>query len=179
MRLHRACSFIVAIAVLHTIDILRNEPIVEDAKEVVLQEIQPQVEQYEGQQEECRIREYFANFFFIKSTQSMQIRVKSGIHTYYNNNSMAVNIYMAVNNGRQYIHGSQYIHVFVFLLSLIKKTYCRFPFLQIFIPPTKIGTVVIVWWLGLQRNMQSVPITTNIVSSNPVQARGTRCNILR
>ena len=72
MRPHRACSFIVAIAVLHTIDILRNEPIVEDAKEVLLQEIQPQVEQYEGQQEECRIREYLA-----KSTQSMQIHVKS------------------------------------------------------------------------------------------------------
>jgi hypothetical protein len=66
MRPHRACSFIVAIAVLHTIDILRNEPIVEDAKEVVLQEIQPQVEQYEGQQEECRIREYFAKCFFHK-----------------------------------------------------------------------------------------------------------------
>ena len=30
--------------------------------------------------------------------------------------------------------------------------------------------VVIVWWLDLQLPMQSVPITTNIVSSNPTQA---------
>jgi hypothetical protein len=30
--------------------------------------------------------------------------------------------------------------------------------------------VVIVWWLDLQLPMQSVPITTNVVSSNPTQA---------
>jgi hypothetical protein len=33
--------------------------------------------------------------------------------------------------------------------------------------------VVIVLWLDLQLPMQSVPITTNVVSSNPVQARCT------
>jgi hypothetical protein len=30
--------------------------------------------------------------------------------------------------------------------------------------------VVIVWWLDLQLPMQSVPITTNVVSSNSTQA---------
>ena len=29
---------------------------------------------------------------------------------------------------------------------------------------------VIIWWLDLQLPMQSVPITTNVVSSNPAQA---------
>ena len=50
MRPHRACYFIVASAVLHNITctILRNEPIVEEAEEVILQDIQPQIEQYEG-----------------------------------------------------------------------------------------------------------------------------------
>jgi hypothetical protein len=37
--------------------------------------------------------------------------------------------------------------------------------------------VVIVWWLGLQLPMQSVPITTN-VSLNPAQVRSTRYNIM-
>ena len=31
--------------------------------------------------------------------------------------------------------------------------------------------VVIVWYLDLQLPMQSVPITTNIVSSSPIQVR--------
>jgi hypothetical protein len=29
--------------------------------------------------------------------------------------------------------------------------------------------VVIVWWLNLQLPVQSVPITTNVMSSNPAQ----------
>jgi len=61
---HRACSFIVASAVLHNIAILRKEPIVEEAADDVLQDIQPQAEQYEGQQDGRRIREYFARNFF-------------------------------------------------------------------------------------------------------------------
>jgi hypothetical protein len=36
--------------------------------------------------------------------------------------------------------------------------------------------VVIVWWLDLQLTMKSVPITTNVVSSNPAQARCTTFN---
>ena len=61
---HRACSFIVASAVLHNIAILKKEPIVEEAEDDVLQDIQPQAEQYEGQQDGRRIREYFARNFF-------------------------------------------------------------------------------------------------------------------
>ena len=61
---HRACSFIVASALLHNIAILRKEPIVEEAEDDVLQDIQPQAEQYEGQQDGRRIREYFARNFF-------------------------------------------------------------------------------------------------------------------
>jgi hypothetical protein len=61
---HQACSFIVASAVLHNIAILRKEPIVEEAEDDVLQDIQPQAEQYEGQQDGRRIREYFARNFF-------------------------------------------------------------------------------------------------------------------
>jgi hypothetical protein len=61
---HRACSFIVASAVLHNIAILRKEPIVEEAEDYALQDIQPQAEQYEGQQNGRRIREYFARNFF-------------------------------------------------------------------------------------------------------------------
>jgi len=38
--------------------------------------------------------------------------------------------------------------------------------------------VVIVWWLDLQLLMQSVPVTTNVVSSNPVQAMCIRYNIM-
>ena len=38
--------------------------------------------------------------------------------------------------------------------------------------------VVIVWLLDLQLPMQSVPITTSIVSSNPAQARCTQNNII-
>ena len=38
--------------------------------------------------------------------------------------------------------------------------------------------VVIVWQLDLQLPMQSVSITTNVVSSNPAQGRCTRYNIL-
>jgi hypothetical protein len=30
--------------------------------------------------------------------------------------------------------------------------------------------VVIVWWLNLQPPMQSVPITTKVVSSNPIHS---------
>ena len=38
--------------------------------------------------------------------------------------------------------------------------------------------VVIVWYLDLQLPMQSVPMTTNVVSSNPAQTRYTRNNIM-
>ena len=38
--------------------------------------------------------------------------------------------------------------------------------------------VVIIWYLDLQIPMQSVPITTNVVSSNSTQARCTRYNII-
>ena len=38
--------------------------------------------------------------------------------------------------------------------------------------------VVIVWELDLQLPMQSVPITTNIVSLNSAQARCTQYNIM-
>jgi len=38
--------------------------------------------------------------------------------------------------------------------------------------------VVIVWYLDLPLPMQSVPITTRVVSLNPVQARCTRYNIM-
>jgi hypothetical protein len=41
-----------------------------------------------------------------------------------------------------------------------------------------IVVVVIVWWLDLQLSMQSLPITTNVVSSNPLQAMCTRYNIV-
>ena len=33
-------------------------------------------------------------------------------------------------------------------------------------------------WLALKLSMQSVPITTNVVNSNPEQARCTRHNIM-
>ena len=38
--------------------------------------------------------------------------------------------------------------------------------------------VAIVWWLDLPLPMQSVPITTNIVSSNPTHAMCTLSNIM-
>ena len=38
--------------------------------------------------------------------------------------------------------------------------------------------VVIVWEMDLQLPMQSVPITTNIVSLNPAQSGGTQYNIM-
>ena len=39
--------------------------------------------------------------------------------------------------------------------------------------------LVIVWQLDLQLTMQSVPITTKVVSLNPAQTRCTRYNIMR
>ena len=38
--------------------------------------------------------------------------------------------------------------------------------------------VVIVWWLDLQLPVQSVPITTKVVSSNPIMTLCTRYNIM-
>jgi len=38
--------------------------------------------------------------------------------------------------------------------------------------------VAIVWWLDLQLHVQSVPITTNIVNSNPTQVGCTRYNTM-
>ena len=38
--------------------------------------------------------------------------------------------------------------------------------------------VVMVWWLDFQLPMQSMPITTNVVSLNPAQAKCTRYNIM-
>ena len=40
------------------------------------------------------------------------------------------------------------------------------------------GAIVVIWYLDLQLPMQSVPITTNIVSLNPAQAMCTRYNIM-
>ena len=40
------------------------------------------------------------------------------------------------------------------------------------------GAVVIIWSLDLQLPMQSVPITTNVVSLNPTQVRYTQYNIM-
>jgi hypothetical protein len=37
---------------------------------------------------------------------------------------------------------------------------------------------MIVWYLDLQLPMQSVPITTEVVSSNPAQMRCTQYNIM-
>jgi hypothetical protein len=39
--------------------------------------------------------------------------------------------------------------------------------------------VVIIWLLDLQLPVQSVPITTNVVSLNPAQTKCTRYNIMR
>ena len=38
--------------------------------------------------------------------------------------------------------------------------------------------IVIVWQLDLQLPVQSVPITTEVVNSNPFMARNTRYNIM-
>jgi hypothetical protein len=38
--------------------------------------------------------------------------------------------------------------------------------------------VMIIWYLDLQLPMQSVPITTEVVSSNPTQMRCTQYNIM-
>ena len=38
--------------------------------------------------------------------------------------------------------------------------------------------VVNIWWLDLQLPMHSVPITTNVVSSNPAHAKCTRYNAM-
>jgi hypothetical protein len=38
---------------------------------------------------------------------------------------------------------------------------------HIFMFPRGTDVVVIVWWLDLQQPIQSLPITTNVVSSNP------------
>ena len=40
------------------------------------------------------------------------------------------------------------------------------------------GANVFAWSLDLQLPMQSVPITTNVLSSNPAQTRCTRYNIM-
>jgi len=40
------------------------------------------------------------------------------------------------------------------------------------------GTIVVVWYLDLQLHMQSVHITTKVVSSNPARVRCTRYNIM-
>jgi hypothetical protein len=49
------------------------------------------------------------------------------------------------------------------------------------LPQTKRGAdvVVIVWKFDLQLPVQSVPITTNVVSLNPAHARCIRYNIMR
>ena len=41
-----------------------------------------------------------------------------------------------------------------------------------------IHVIVIIWLLDLQLPMQSVPITTNVESSNPIQVRCTQYNIM-
>ena len=52
-----------------------------------------------------------------------------------------------------------------------RPLYCLSVFdLRLLITPVVSGTVVVViaWWLDLQLPVQSVPITTKVVSSNPV-----------
>jgi hypothetical protein len=55
---------------------------------------------------------------------------------------------------------------FVFLITNKQNAQEKLP---------KFVMVVIVWYLYLQLPMQSVPITTNVVSSNPTQA-GCTCH---
>jgi hypothetical protein len=62
------------------------------------------------------------------------------------------------------------MHVSVFFNSLF---YSREAYFDI-----GVVVVVIVWYLDLQLPMQSVPMTTNVVSSNPAQTRYTRNNII-
>jgi hypothetical protein len=35
-------------------------------------------------------------------------------------------------------------------------------------PIYRVGAVVVIWWLDLQLHVQSVAITTNVASSNPI-----------
>jgi hypothetical protein len=53
---------------------------------------------------------------------------------------------------------------------VLKNVYTSFFDLRLLITHVVSGTVVVViaWWLDLQLPVQSVPITTNVVGSNPV-----------
>ena len=56
--------------------------------------------------------------------------------------------------------------------------YISFVLILDFLPQQGAIVVVIIWLLDLYLPMQSVPITTNVLSSNPAQARCTRYNIM-
>ena len=57
--------------------------------------------------------------------------------------------------------------------STIKKKWIQSN-LKLYIIAMGAVVVMIVWWLDLQLPVQSAPITTKVVSSNPTQARCTR-----
>ena len=62
-----------------------------------------------------------------------------------------------------------------------RPLYCLSVFdLRLLITHVVSGTVVVViaWWLDLQLPVQSVPITTNVVGSNPVHGDTTLCDIV-
>jgi hypothetical protein len=63
-------------------------------------------------------------------------------------------------------------------LKLMKQCIYTLKHLRFFIMLIIVGAVVIVLLLDLQLPMQSVSITTNVVSSNPAQVRCTRYNII-
>jgi hypothetical protein len=72
--------------------------------------------------------------------------------------------------------GTKCISCLFLCVFLITMNFCRwssFPNL-----PVMLGVVVIILWLDLQLPMQSVPITNNVASSNPVQERCTLYNIM-
>jgi hypothetical protein len=55
----------------------------------------------------------------------------------------------------------------------------QFPIWLLFLLRFYSYAVVVVWWLDLQLPMQSVPITTKVVSSNPIHmSRCTRYNFM-
>jgi hypothetical protein len=65
------------------------------------------------------------------------------------------------------------------MMGLIRKCFLTFPY-YCFLMWSKKGAImaVIIWFIGFIAIMQSVPITTNVVSSNPAQTRCTWYNIM-
>jgi hypothetical protein len=62
--------------------------------------------------------------------------------------------------------------------NVIDEVSIGYPNQQMVISAEGAIAVVMVWQLDLQLHMQSVPITTNVASLNPVQVRCTRYNIM-